>query len=104
MRAWSRRQLYSFFSSLGTLLGHRLATAILFVALFAMAVRVPTDGADALLAPDHLSGLDVHALQVGVEGTQTLLVMVFVVEVLDDHHLAHLVAQVEGSAVGIGPG
>ncbi len=26
LRAWGRRQLYSFFSSLGTLLGHRLAT------------------------------------------------------------------------------
>ena len=33
LRAWSRRQLYSFFSSLGTLLGHRLATTMTVVVL-----------------------------------------------------------------------
>jgi len=33
VRAWGRRQLYSFFSSLGTLLSHRLGTAMTVVVL-----------------------------------------------------------------------
>jgi len=33
LRAWSRRQLYSFFSSLGTLLSHRLATTMTVLVL-----------------------------------------------------------------------
>ena len=33
LRAWGRRQLYSFFSSLGTLPGHRLGTAMTVLVL-----------------------------------------------------------------------
>ena len=39
-RAWGRRQLYSFFSSLGNLLGHRLGT-LLTVLVLGVAMALP---------------------------------------------------------------
>jgi cell division transport system permease protein len=40
VRAWGRRQLYSFFSSLGTLLGHRLGT-LMTVLVLGIAMLLP---------------------------------------------------------------
>ena len=39
-RAWGRRQLYSFFSSLGTLLSHRLGT-LMTVLVLGIAMALP---------------------------------------------------------------
>ncbi len=56
LRAWSRRQLYSFFSSLGTLLGHRLATTMTVLVL-GIAMVLPLG---LYLAVDNLRGLDLQ--------------------------------------------
>ena len=56
LRAWSRRQLYSFFSSLGTLLGHRLATTMTVLVL-GIAMVLPLG---LYLAVNNLSGLDLQ--------------------------------------------
>mgnify|MGYP001545475484 CR=1 FL=1 len=40
LRAWGRRQLYSFFSSLGTLLSHRLGT-LMTVLVLGIAMALP---------------------------------------------------------------
>jgi cell division transport system permease protein len=56
LRAWSRRQLYSFFSSLGTLLGHRLATTMTVLVL-GIAMALPLG---LYLAVQNLSGLDLQ--------------------------------------------
>ena len=55
-RAWSRRQLYSFFSSLGTLLGHRLAT-MMTVLVLGIAMVLPLG---LYLAVNNLRGLDLQ--------------------------------------------
>ena len=56
LRAWSRRQLYSFFSSLGTLLGHRLAT-MMTVLVLGIAMVLPLG---LYLAVNNLRGLDLQ--------------------------------------------
>ena len=56
LRAWSRRQLYSFFSSLGTLLGHRLATTMTVLVL-GIAMALPLG---LYLAVSNLNGLDLQ--------------------------------------------
>ncbi len=56
LRAWSRRQLYSFFSSLGTLLGHRLATTMTVLVL-GIAMVLPLG---LYLAVSNLRGLDLQ--------------------------------------------
>jgi cell division transport system permease protein len=56
LRAWSRRQLYSFFSSLGTLLGHRLATTMTVLVL-GIAMVLPLG---LHLAVNNLGGLDLQ--------------------------------------------
>ena len=56
LRAWSRRQLYSFFSSLGTLLGHRLATTMTVLVL-GIAMALPLG---LYLAVSNLNGLDLR--------------------------------------------
>ena len=56
LRAWSRRQLYSFFSSLGTLLGHRLATTMTVLVL-GIAMVLPLG---LYLAVNNLSDLDLQ--------------------------------------------
>ena len=56
LRAWSRRQLYSFFSSLGTLLGHRLATTMTVLVL-GIAMALPLG---LYLAVQNLGGLDLQ--------------------------------------------
>ncbi len=56
LRAWSRRQLYSFFSSLGTLLGHRLATTMTVLVL-GIAMVLPLG---LYLAVNNLRGLDLQ--------------------------------------------
>jgi cell division transport system permease protein len=55
-RAWGRRQLYSFFSSLGTLLGHRLGTLMTVLAL-GIAMLLPLG---LYVALDNLRGLDLR--------------------------------------------
>ena len=55
-RAWGRRQLYSFFSSLGTLLGHRLGTLMTVTAL-GIAMLLPLG---LYVALDNLRGLDLR--------------------------------------------
>ena len=55
-RAWSRRQLYSFFSSLGTLVGHRLATTMTVLVL-GIAMVLPLG---LYLAVNNLRGLDLQ--------------------------------------------
>jgi len=56
LRAWSRRQLYSFFSSLGTLLSHRLATTMTVLVL-GIAMVLPLG---LFLAVNNLRGLDLQ--------------------------------------------
>ncbi len=56
LRAWSRRQLYSFFSSLGTLVGHRLATTMTVLVL-GIAMVLPLG---LYLAVNNLRGLDLQ--------------------------------------------
>lgn len=56
MRAWSRRQLYSFFSSLGTLLGHRVATTMTVLVL-GIAMVLPLG---LYLAVNNLRSLDLQ--------------------------------------------
>jgi len=56
LRAWSRRQLYSFFSSLGTLLGHRLATTMTVLVL-GIAMVLPLG---LYLAVSNLRSLDLQ--------------------------------------------
>ncbi len=56
IRAWSRRQLYSFFSSLGTLLGHRLATTMTVLVL-GIAMVLPLG---LYVAVSNLHGLDLQ--------------------------------------------
>jgi cell division transport system permease protein len=56
IRAWSRRQLYSFFSSLGTLLGHRLAT-MMTVLVLGIAMVLPLG---LYVAVSNLHGLDLQ--------------------------------------------
>jgi cell division transport system permease protein len=56
LRAWSRRQLYSFFSSLGTLLGHPLATTMTVLVL-GIAMVLPLG---LYLAVNNLSRLDLQ--------------------------------------------
>jgi cell division transport system permease protein len=55
-RAWGRRQLYSFFSSLGTLLGHRLGT-LLTVLVLGIAMLLPLG---LYVTLDNLRGLDLQ--------------------------------------------
>jgi len=56
LRAWSRRQLYSFFSSLGTLLDNRLAT-MMTVLVLGIAMVLPLG---LYLAVNNLRGLDLQ--------------------------------------------
>ena len=56
LRAWSRRQLYSFFSSLGTLVGHRLATTMTVLVL-GVAMVLPLG---LYLAVNNLRGVDLQ--------------------------------------------
>lgn len=55
-RAWSRRQLYSFFSSLGTLLGHRLGT-LMTVLVLGIAMLLPLG---LYVTLENLRGLDLQ--------------------------------------------
>lgn len=55
-RAWARRQLYSFFSSLGTLLSHRLGTTMTVLVL-GIAMALPLG---LYLAVNNLRGLDLQ--------------------------------------------
>jgi cell division transport system permease protein len=55
-RAWGRRQLYSFFSSLGTLLGHRLST-LMTVLVLGIAMLLPLG---LYVTLDNLRGLDLQ--------------------------------------------
>jgi cell division transport system permease protein len=55
-RAWGRRQLYSFFSSLGTLLGHRLGT-LMTVLVLGIAMALPLG---LYVAVSNLSTLDLQ--------------------------------------------
>lgn len=55
-RAWGRRQLYSFFSSLGTLLGHRLGT-LMTVLVLGIAMLLPLG---LYVTLDNLRGLDLQ--------------------------------------------
>ena len=53
-RAWGRRQFYSFFSSLGTLVGHRLGT-VMTVLVLGIAMLLPTG---LFVAVNNLRALD----------------------------------------------
>lgn len=55
-RAWARRQLYSFFSSLGTLLSHRLGT-LMTVFVLGIAMLLPLG---LYVTLDNLRGLDLQ--------------------------------------------
>lgn len=55
-RAWGRRQLYSFFSSLGALLGHRLGT-LMTVLVLGIAMLLPLG---LYVTLDNLRGLDLQ--------------------------------------------
>jgi cell division transport system permease protein len=55
-RAWGRRQLYSFFSSLGALLGHRLGT-LMTVLVLGIAMLLPLG---LYVTLDNLRGLDLR--------------------------------------------
>lgn len=83
-RAWGRRQLYSFFSSLGTLLGHRLGT-LMTVLVLGIAMLLPLG---LYVTLDNLRGLD---LQQGEWGTITVFLEP---EVAEDRALA-LAARIE---------
>ncbi len=56
LRSWGRRQLYSFFSSLGTLLSHRFGT-LMTVVVLGIAMMLPTG---LLLTLDNLSHIDLQ--------------------------------------------
>ncbi|HET6565627.1 MAG TPA: permease-like cell division protein FtsX [Xanthomonadales bacterium] len=56
MRAWGRRQLYSFFSSLGTLLSHRFGT-LMTVVVLGIAMVLPIG---LLLTLENLRHIDLH--------------------------------------------
>lgn len=61
LRAWSRRQLYSFFSSLGTLLSHRVGTAMTVLVL-GIAMALPLG---LYLALENLRAVDLRQEQWG---------------------------------------
>jgi cell division transport system permease protein len=61
LRAWGRRQLYSFFSSLGTLLSHRLGT-LMTVLVLGIAMLLPLG---LWVTLQNLSGLDLQEQEWG---------------------------------------
>lgn len=61
MRAWFRRQLYSLFSSLGTLLSHRVAT-LMTVMVLGIAMFLPTG---LYVTLDNLRGIDLQKSELG---------------------------------------
>ncbi len=61
LRAWGRRQLYSFFSSLGTLLSHRIGT-IMTVLVLGIAMVLPLG---LYVAMNNLHGVDLQAEEWG---------------------------------------
>jgi cell division transport system permease protein len=61
LRAWGRRQLYSFFSSLGTLLNHRIGT-IMTVLVLGIAMVLPLG---LYVAMTNLHGIDLQAEEWG---------------------------------------
>jgi cell division transport system permease protein len=83
-RAWGRRQLYSFFSSLGTLLGHRLGT-LMTVLVLGIAMLLPLG---LYVTLDNLRGLD---LQQEDWGTIT----VFLRPEVDEQQALGLAARIE---------
>ena len=60
-RSWARRQLYSLFSSLGTLLGHRLGT-LMTVMVLGIAMALPLG---LFITLENLKGIDFHAEEWG---------------------------------------
>lgn len=60
-RSWGRRQLYSLFSSLGTLLSHRLGT-IMTVMVLGIAMALPLG---LFITLENLKGIDFHAEEWG---------------------------------------
>jgi cell division transport system permease protein len=83
MRAWGRRQLYSFFSSLGALLGHRLGT-LMTVLVLGIAMLLPLG---LYVSVSNLRGLD---LQQEDWGTLTVFLDVGIVR----HQAEALAAQI----------
>ena len=61
LRSWARRQLYSLFSSLGTLLGHRLGT-IMTVMVLGIAMALPLG---LYLTLENMKGIDFHTEEWG---------------------------------------
>ena len=61
MRAWGRRQMYSLFSSLGTLLGHRLGT-LMTVTVIGVAIAMPLG---LYFTVSNLDGVDLRRSELG---------------------------------------
>ncbi len=87
LRAWFRRQLYSFFSSLGTLLGHRLAT-MMTVLVLGIAMVLPLG---LYLAVSNLRALDLQQDEWGA-------ITVFLNIDIDEKGAAELARVINGRA------
>ena len=96
VRAWGRRQLYSLFSSLGTLLGHRLGT-LMTVLVLGIAMVLPI-GLFVML--DNLHRIDLRAQEWGS-------VSVFLRDGVEEQEVAALLQAVnergDASATAISP-
>lgn len=85
LRAWSRRQLYSFFSSLGTLLSHRVGTAMTVLVL-GIAMALPLG---LYLALQNLRAVDLRQEQWGA-------ITVFLDAGVSEAETAELTARIDG--------
>jgi cell division transport system permease protein len=96
VRAWSRRQLYSLFSSLGTLLSHRVGT-LMTVLVLGIAMALPIGLHVAL---DNLRGIDLRAEEWGS-------ITVFLDASVTDQSAAELLrvinARSDATATGVSP-
>lgn len=96
VRAWSRRQLYSFFSSLGALLSHRVGT-LMTVLVLGIAMALPIG---LYVSLDNLRGVDLRAEEWG-----SITVFLDAAETTDDaaELLRVINARPDATATGISP-
>lgn len=89
LRAWGRRQMYSLFSSLGTLVSHRLGT-LMTVTVIGVAIAMPLG---LYLAVSNLDGVDLRRSELGS-------VSVFLKMGMDDAVVSELAERIDGSGLG----
>jgi cell division transport system permease protein len=89
VRGWGRRQLYSFFSSLGTLLGHRLGT-FMTVMVLGIAMALPLG---LFVTVENLRGLDLQQQEWGT-------VTAFLNSEADEQAALALIRRIEDGGLG----